>query len=60
MIICIACIAIGMIWLKTLSKEYNLVFWFESVALIAFGFSWVTKAEFLYLKDENNHTKESS
>ena len=60
MIICIACIAIGMIWLKTISKDYKLVFWFESVALMAFGFSWVTKAEFLYLKDENNHTKESS
>ena len=35
----LACIAIGMIWFKSLSKDYNLVFWFESVALIAFGFS---------------------
>jgi hypothetical protein len=52
MILCIACIAIGMIWLGSISSAYHLVFWFESIALIAFGFSWVTKAEFL-LKDND-------
>ncbi len=51
-IACIVCIAIGMIFLIEASKTYNLVFWFESLALMAFGFSWVTKAEFLFLKDK--------
>lgn len=54
MIACIVCIAIGMIFLEDLSKTWHLVFWFESLALIAFGVSWVTKAEFLFLKDEGN------
>ena len=51
MILCIAGIAIGMLWLEKLSATYQLVFWFESVALIAFGVLWVVKAEFLFLKD---------
>lgn len=55
MILCIACIAISMIWLEEKSIKYNLVFWFESIALISFGISWVTKAEFLFLKDKNNN-----
>lgn len=54
MILSIVCIAIGMLWLKQLSADYHLVFWFESLALISFGISWVTKAEFLFLKDEGN------
>ena len=53
MIACIAGIAVSMIWFMELSKSCNLVFWFESIALIAFGISWITKAEFLFLKDEN-------
>lgn len=52
MILCIVGIAISMIWLTQLSATYHLVFWFESIALISFGVSWVTKAEFLFLKDE--------
>ena len=52
MIVCIVGIAIGMIWLTELSAAWHLVFWFESIALIAFGISWITKAEFLFLKDE--------
>ncbi|MBP6024706.1 hypothetical protein [Ferruginibacter sp.] len=52
MIVCVAAIAVGMIWLTELSQTYHLVFWFESIALIAFGFSWVTKAEVLFLRDE--------
>jgi hypothetical protein len=54
MIFCIVSIAIGMLWLKEQSAEYHLVFWFESLALIAFGISWITKAEFLFLKDEED------
>ncbi len=53
MIACIAAIAVGMIWLQELSARYHLVFWFESIALISFGISWVIKAEFLFLKDKN-------
>jgi len=54
MIFCIVCIAIGMLWLESLSARYQLVFWFESIALISFGISWVTKAEFLFLKDNED------
>ena len=57
MIGCIVGIAISMIWLESVSADYHLVFWFESLALISFGFSWVTKAEFLFLKDEGNAEK---
>ncbi len=53
MVICIAGITISMIWLKPLSRTYHLVFWFESLALMSFGFSWITKAEFLFLKDND-------
>ncbi len=56
MILCIVGIAISMIWLESVSAEYHLVFWFESLALMSFGFSWVTKAEFLF-KDENENKK---
>jgi hypothetical protein len=54
MILCIAGIALGMLVFEKASEAYHLVFWFESVALIAFGFSWVVKAEFLFMKDEGN------
>jgi len=57
MIACIAAIAVCMIWLDELSTKYRLVFWFESLALISFGISWITKAEFLFLKDEENRKK---
>ena len=53
MIACIAGITVSMIWLEAASIKYHLVFWFESIALIAFGISWVTKAEFLFWKDES-------
>lgn len=52
MIACIAAIALSMLVFKTASEKYQLVFWFESIALISFGISWITKAEFLFLKDE--------
>lgn len=59
MILCIVGIAISMIWLESLSATCHLVFWFESLALMAFGFSWIVKAEFLFLKDENNNPKKT-
>ncbi len=52
MILCIVCIALGMLAFESAAEKYHLVFWFESIALIAFGISWITKAEFLYLKDK--------
>jgi uncharacterized membrane protein len=52
MILCIAGIALGMLVFEKASEVYHLVFWFESIALIAFGFSWITKAEFLFMKDK--------
>jgi hypothetical protein len=54
MIACIAGIAMGMLVFEKASEAYHLVFWFESIALIAFGFSWVVKAEFLFMKDKEN------
>lgn len=54
MILCIAAIALSMIFFVPASRSYHLVFWFESLALMAFGFSWITKAEFLFLKDDSN------
>lgn len=52
MIACIAAIAFSLIVLKqTISEKYSLVYWFESIALASFGFSWITKSEALFLKD---------
>lgn len=48
------CIALYLLWLKRvlpILDEFHLVFCFETIALVAFGFSWLTKGEFL-LKDE--------
>ena len=56
MIASIAGIAAAMFFLEAASEKYHLVFWFESLALISFGISWITKAEFLFLKDEGNNT----
>jgi uncharacterized protein YacL len=52
MILCIAGIALSMIFFVPASQSYHLVFWFESLALMSFGFSWVVKAEFLFMKDK--------
>ena len=53
MVLCIAAIAASMLLLdKDTVTDYDLVFWFESVALMTFGFSWITKSESLFLKDE--------
>jgi hypothetical protein len=53
MTVCIAGIPICIFLLPGLSSQYNLVFWLETAALEAFGFSWITKAEFLW-KDSDN------
>jgi hypothetical protein len=52
MIVCIVGIAVGNFFLQSFSEQLHLVFWLESLALISFGFSWITKAEVLF-KDEN-------
>ena len=54
MIGCIAAITLCFLWLGTAAKKYNLVFWLETVALASFGISWITKSEFLYLRDADN------
>jgi len=46
MIICIAGIAVYQIF--DLNSSWHPVFWLESLALISFGFSWITKAEVLF------------
>jgi hypothetical protein len=56
MILCIAGVAVSLIF--DVNSNLHLVFWFESLALASFGFSWITKAEVLfhddYKKEPNN------
>ncbi len=52
MIASIIGIAICMIWFEEICAKMSLVFWGETVALISFGISWLTKSEWLYLKDK--------
>jgi hypothetical protein len=58
MIICIAGIPVSIFLLPNLSQQYNLVFWLETIALVAFGFSWITKAEVLWKDAENSEEKQ--
>jgi hypothetical protein len=45
-LVCIAVIAIGKFFLNdAVSERTSYVFVFESIAVITFGFSWLTKAE---------------
>ena len=56
MIVCIVAIAISLLVLDTsVSGKYKLVYWFESIALISFGISWITKSESFYLKDKKTN-----
>lgn len=49
MIVCIVVIAASEIFLSDAVKnKLHLVFWMESLALFAFGFSWITKAEMVF------------
>lgn len=50
MILCILGIAVSQIF--EVDPNLHLVFWLESIALVSFGFSWITKAEVLF-HDEN-------
>jgi len=52
MSVCIAGIAVTNFLLPSISERFRTVFWLESLALISFGFSWITKAEVVF-KDEN-------
>jgi len=53
MILCVAAIAISLLLLDdSVSQEYHLVYWFESIALVSFGISWITKSESFFLKDK--------
>lgn len=55
MVGCILAIAVSLLLLKPeTSSKYSLVYWFESIALAAFGISWITKSEMIYLKDKEN------
>ncbi len=59
MIVCVVGIAVSSFLLQELAKKYQLVFWLEAVALIAFGFSWITKSEYLFLKDTDNQAQKN-
>lgn len=57
MILCILGIAVSFYLLDdSISKKYHLVYWFESLALVSFGISWITKSESFYLKDKKSGT----
>lgn len=57
MILCILGIAVSFYLLDdSISKKYHLVYWFESLALVSFGISWITKSESFYLKDKKSET----
>jgi hypothetical protein len=52
-------IIIGIVGIKSIHdqvQQYNLVFWFESIAVLAFGVSWLIKGETL-LKDRKNDVR---
>ena len=53
MIICILLIAILSLtrFADEWSQKYHPVFWLESLALVSFGFSWITKAEVVFKED---------
>lgn len=59
MIVCVVGIAVCSFLLQELSLKYHLVFWLETIALISFGFSWITKAEFLFWKDGETEEKKA-
>jgi len=53
MIVCTVAIAVlDFLVAFEFKEKWHPVFWLESLALISFGFSWITKAEMVF-KDEN-------
>ena len=61
-VISIIAIVIGHYLIGKSWNDYNLTFWFESVALIAFGVSWIVKGQtrWAYLRDESETQNEST
>jgi amino acid transporter len=52
-LVCISLIAIyGLFFTETSVKNLKPVFWLESSAVVAFGFSWLTKGEAILKDDE--------
>jgi hypothetical protein len=57
-IIMIACIAgIAACEIFNVNANLHLVFWFESLALVSFGFSWITKAEVVFHDSNKKRSK---
>lgn len=54
MITCIIGIALASFVFEIAAAKFHLVFWFESIALFAFGFSWITKAEMVFADNGRN------
>jgi hypothetical protein len=55
MVICVLAIAAFCLinsWV-IIAVQYNLIFWFETIALGTFGFSWITKGELLWQDAKN-------
>ena len=50
-IACIVAIPVCIFFFHQATIDCHLVFWIESIALLSFGFSWLTKAEWFMLKD---------
>jgi hypothetical protein len=52
MIVCIVGIAVFEFLVNSQFREkWHPVFWLESLALVSFGFSWITKAEMVFSDD---------
>jgi len=51
MIVAILTIILGYLFFKPYMNPNKVVFWCEAVALMAFGFSWIVKSEYLFWKD---------
>jgi hypothetical protein len=48
MLACLMVIVVYKILLKNNPPESSLVYWGETIALVAFGVSWLTKGEAIY------------
>jgi len=59
MIACLAAIAIYEIFIKDGYEIQSFVFWAESIALIAFGFSWLTKGKTIFPDEGTANTSET-
>ena len=57
MVVCLAAILIYMVFIQTPNSTCCFVFWGETVALVAFGISWLTKGGMIYpdKRDTDSH-----